>query len=906
MSHRHTEAGPNLVGRSAELAVLAAAFAAARGGSAQLIIVRGPSGIGKTALLGRIGGEGTILRTVGDRAAYSTVRALLGLDPGHPLPDDEYEASQELYRLALDLLGEAPFVLVVDNADRCDDKSLRWLEFLLRRGADLPLMIVLAECADGPVPYDRRLAAVTAAGRAHVIEPAPLGQADIADVIRRELRRSPAAGFTVACAKATEGNPRSLLRLLAEVREQGVRSDEAGAPRVAELGSGLVRAAVRERLARWPESLRRVARAAAVLQAFDPELVSSLSVMPIPAVIAAFDVLKGYSVPGAGDESRQLDVLSAVLDELTPVEHAALRRRAARILNDAGEPIERVAEQLLALDTLDEPWMRGVLACAAGVGWSGALPFALRCLARLVETAPEDVDARVDLAAALVEVDPWRAAALLEEALPWVRGPHRRAVVAELLGAISLTVPGVRPPAVVLSEALAALGTGGDGAETADEFEVRVRLEALMRLRGSGSLAVLRERPRDLPGDTPAERQALVAQALLVTMRGTSAAVAADFARRALSGPQPTTGWTAAAAAAVLFLADEFDEAIAGIGKAIISGGRRNAPWTELLALSTKAWILAGAGEITEAALDITDAVEIADRAPWGPKTTLHLSTYALVLFNQGDVDRAEAVLDKVEKTRRDGVSPDEHYFLLGKSAVAWFRQDLDSALAHALRCGELLDDAGISNPVFAPWWLHAATLMARMGRAGEAVGLVERGEEMARRWGTARASGLVLMAKGTITRGPGALDVLTEATELLAGTAAKSDHARAEALLGMALLRAQDLVAAREHLRRAVDLSVQHGGWASATTARDLLLAAGGRMPQVTGDRVDLLTGREQKVARIAARGASNSEIADVLSVTLRTVEVHLTSVYRKLGVLNRADLAPLFEADKVQAEGR
>jgi DNA-binding CsgD family transcriptional regulator len=897
---RHTEAGPGLIGRSGELAVLAASVDGARAGSARLVIVRGPSGIGKTALLDRISDGGTVLRASGDPAPYATVRKLLGLDPAYPLPDDEYLALQELHRLALARIGVAPLVLVLDNADSCDDKSLRWFEFLLRRGADLPLLVVLAECSDGPVPYDRRLAGVAAAGRAKVIEPGPFGHDDVADVIRRQLRRSPAPDFTLACAKASEGNPRFLLRLLAAVREEGVRPDKAGAARVAELGAGLVRVAVRERLVHWSEPLRQVARAAAVLQAFDAELVSSLSGLPIPAVVAAFSLLKGHAIPGAGDDECQLDILSTVLDELGEAERSELRRRAARILNDAGEPAERVAEQLLALDSLDEPWMRGLLARA---GRATGNRFALRCLARLVETDPGDVGARVELAQALVEVDPWQAAPLLEEALPQVSEPHARAVVAELLGAISLTVRGVWAPTVVLSEALAALGTGGGGTETADEFEARVRLEALVRLRGTAASAVLRE-PQARPGDTPAERQALVAQALITTMRGTSATIAADFARRALSGPQPKTGWTASGAATVLFLADEFDEAITGVGKALLGGERRDAPWTDLLALSTRAWILAGAGEITDAAIDIADAAEIVEREPWGPKTTLHLATHALVLSNLGDIDRAEAVLDQAATAAGDGLSPDDHYFLLAKSAMAWHHQDFDSALAHALRCGELLDEAKISNPVYAPWWLHAASLLARLGRSGEAAGLVERGEEMAAAWGTGRAKGLALMAKGTITRGPRALDALTEAAEVLAGTPAKSDHARAEALLGMALLRADDAVAAREHLRRSVDLSVRHGGWASATTARALLVSAGGRMSRVT-DRVDLLTGREQKVAGIAARGASNSEIADTLSVTLRTVEVHLTSVYRKLGVVNRADLAPLFGAATASAEG-
>jgi DNA-binding CsgD family transcriptional regulator len=52
-------------------------------------------------------------------------------------------------------------------------------------------------------------------------------------------------------------------------------------------------------------------------------------------------------------------------------------------------------------------------------------------------------------------------------------------------------------------------------------------------------------------------------------------------------------------------------------------------------------------------------------------------------------------------------------------------------------------------------------------------------------------------------------------------------------------------------------------------------------------------LTPSERRVAEIAADGASNREIAQALFVTTKTVEVHLTSAYRKLGVRGRAELA-------------
>ena len=48
-------------------------------------------------------------------------------------------------------------------------------------------------------------------------------------------------------------------------------------------------------------------------------------------------------------------------------------------------------------------------------------------------------------------------------------------------------------------------------------------------------------------------------------------------------------------------------------------------------------------------------------------------------------------------------------------------------------------------------------------------------------------------------------------------------------------------------------------------------------------------LTGREAETLRLVAQGLSNLDIADRLSLSRRTVEQHLRSVYDKLGVDNR-----------------
>jgi DNA-binding CsgD family transcriptional regulator len=54
----------------------------------------------------------------------------------------------------------------------------------------------------------------------------------------------------------------------------------------------------------------------------------------------------------------------------------------------------------------------------------------------------------------------------------------------------------------------------------------------------------------------------------------------------------------------------------------------------------------------------------------------------------------------------------------------------------------------------------------------------------------------------------------------------------------------------------------------------------------------IESLTASELRVARMAAEGMSNPQIAQALYVTRRTVETHLASTYRKLDVASRQDL--------------
>jgi DNA-binding CsgD family transcriptional regulator len=109
---------------------------------------------------------------------------------------------------------------------------------------------------------------------------------------------------------------------------------------------------------------------------------------------------------------------------------------------------------------------------------------------------------------------------------------------------------------------------------------------------------------------------------------------------------------------------------------------------------------------------------------------------------------------------------------------------------------------------------------------------------------------------------------------------------------LGIALRQARRRVEARGPLREALDLALRCGGARIASQAREELVLAGARPRRDRISGRDALTAAELRVARLAAEGKTNREIAEHLFLTVRTVETHLTRTYGKLGVTSRGQL--------------
>jgi DNA-binding CsgD family transcriptional regulator len=189
---------------------------------------------------------------------------------------------------------------------------------------------------------------------------------------------------------------------------------------------------------------------------------------------------------------------------------------------------------------------------------------------------------------------------------------------------------------------------------------------------------------------------------------------------------------------------------------------------------------------------------------------------------------------------------------------------------------------------------IHTAlthTLVAT-GATIEAQAEGERAVADAAAWGAARSLGLALRAQAASLPPAAAVTVLHEALDVQGGDASEIDRGWVEHDLGLAHARLGQRGDASSALHRALDLAGRCGAGYLASRARTRLVELGFRPRRDANTGIDALTGSQRRVAELAAQGLSNREIAQALFVTVRTVEVHLTATYRKLGLTARKQL--------------
>jgi DNA-binding CsgD family transcriptional regulator len=186
-----------------------------------------------------------------------------------------------------------------------------------------------------------------------------------------------------------------------------------------------------------------------------------------------------------------------------------------------------------------------------------------------------------------------------------------------------------------------------------------------------------------------------------------------------------------------------------------------------------------------------------------------------------------------------------------------------------------------------------SAAALHVLGRNEEALELAEQELALARRWGAPRWVGIALRALGLVQGGREGEQWLREAVEVLAPSPARLEYARVLVDLGASLRRRNERSSARELLRQGVEIALACGATALVERGNEELAATGARPRKIVPTGVDSLTASERRVAQLAAEELSNKEIAQSLFVTVKTVEVHLSNVYRKLQIASRRQLA-------------
>jgi DNA-binding NarL/FixJ family response regulator len=196
------------------------------------------------------------------------------------------------------------------------------------------------------------------------------------------------------------------------------------------------------------------------------------------------------------------------------------------------------------------------------------------------------------------------------------------------------------------------------------------------------------------------------------------------------------------------------------------------------------------------------------------------------------------------------------------------------------------------ANPEVFGWRTGLALCERALGDPKEARELAAEAVGLARKAGGSRGLGIALRVQGAVVEGLEGIELLREAAGLLATTRARLQHAYALADLGAALRRANRRRDAREPLREALDLAHRCGATPLEERARTELAATGARPRKAVISGVESLTPSELRIARLAAEGMTNREIAQALTVTAKTVETHLRHVFQKLDVASRTEL--------------
>ena len=295
--------------------------------------------------------------------------------------------------------------------------------------------------------------------------------------------------------------------------------------------------------------------------------------------------------------------------------------------------------------------------------------------------------------------------------------------------------------------------------------------------------------------------------------------------------------------------------------------------------------IFAGELETAESLVEESDALA---EATYG-RVVIPYGVLAVAAFR----GREDELTGLVETSTQDSIARGEG---MGLTVSQWLTATLynslgryEDASAAAEQAAEDPRELWFSN-FAAGELIEAASRSGRDDRAEEALEVLS---ESTRASGTPWAMGVEARLRALLARGEAAEALYRESIDRLRPTRLRLDLARAHLLYGEWLRRERRRVDARNELRAAHELFSDFGMQAFAERARVELQATGEHARKRSVDTTDQLTPQEAQVARLAAHGNTNREIAAQMFISPSTVEYHLRKVFRKLDVKSRTQLA-------------
>jgi DNA-binding CsgD family transcriptional regulator len=916
-----------LLRREHELGELRSALGAAVQGSGTLTLIAGAAGTGKSSLLAAAvaeAGTATVRRARGTELEqdlpFGVVRQLLEVPlrsftsaerdrylSGAAMPAERVFASEPnsgnaddggfatlhgLYWLIANLAATRPLALLVDDAHWADAPSMRALAYLAGRLDDLAVALIVSVRSGETTAVADVLAAFESHPETRRLELRELDGQAVAQLVRGFL---PTASDEVCAAfhESSGGNPFYVRELLRAVASGGAGAPSASDVRGAALSS--VGDRVRVRLEALGPDAPPLADAMAVL--------GMNGRLPIAAGLAELDEALSASL---AERMRRAEILASadpfewihplvqrsLYDALTVTRRDELHARAADLLDQSGAAPGLVAAHLAALRPARSARVTAGLLRAAEEAIARDAPGEAGALVRraLTEEAPEPGRGALLLRLGQIDVsrrDPL-AAEHLREALELLDAPRDRALAALSLGEILTHAGDWDAAAQLIDEARRELGPS----DPELHLELDVAYALVCAFDPALAATYWRDRARLLGlagGDSWAAHALCALLASTSAFRGEHLDEVIPLAERAVEGgvlfAQRAAGaWTPGHVFVGFVLLEHYERA-AEIAEDIARAARAQGSMASAIVVeATSGWSAARLGDLA-AAEELLRPIE-----DFTLKNGLLLLLANALWFGcdvvverQSQADMA-AALEALELPPAFEEAAGGAWVKSVRGRLRAARGEREGAERDLRAAGGILERLGF-GPLHEPWRSSLALALAPAD-GDEALALVGIELADAEASGLARPRGIALRAKGLLARGEDAVGLLRESVAVLESSPARYEQARSLVALGAALRRGGWRADARAPLADGRELAYRCGAERLVDQAREELVATGARPRRIVRTGFDALTASERRVVRLAADDRSNADIAQVLYLSVKTVERHLSSAYAKLDI--------------------